>query len=602
MSTITAASGVDTNVRDDHPNRNYAGGNVIRLQASHRRGLVRIPVTDIRGRTVLSAILTGHVQPGFVAQNVTVALITGTWAAGKATWNNQPTAGAGVTTALGALAAGSSADLDVTTLLQSVANGTALRGFRISTDAATAGTSNWYSFDGMDQAWTLTVELSDEPEQPSDLRPNIGAVASAAPILAWSFTDLGGDSSEQGGFRVQVDPAADETTPDFDSGLILSADPEYDLSSGSFTPLTAGASTQWRVMTQDAAGNDSEWSDWASFSYEPYPTLTVDSPTGGVIGDSTPTVIAHLTGETLTQWRVQVLDASGNVLWNSGLSDGAISVTVPERDEGIFGSRVIKRDDATYTIQIRAWGDVERAVAVGLPAYVEALVDVAFDADAGVTAPDSLAVASFAAGDPRTTFTWHRSSAPDAFLLMRSGEIVARIDSDDWTVTTGTYTWTDNGLATPFVAEDWTIYAVDSGVRSTASNSVTHTSRVQDVWLVPDNADPIRFETRDSIDQFATLDRRAVYKPYNSGVDISIVSAFEGVSGTFTGLLGSRQDQRAAVDRLAALREDVSATPRLVWGISIPVEVRNLKVVPASTYSAAQEVWNVSFDFIQAGD
>jgi len=600
VSTITAASGVDTFVRDDHPNRNYAGGNVIRLQASHRRGLVRVPVTDIRGRTVLAATLTGHVRTGFVSQDINVALATSGWAAGKVTWNSQPTTGTGVTTSLSSLSDGAAAALDVTTLLQSVANGTTFRGFRISTTATTAETSNWYSFDAMDQAWVLEVELSDEPEQPSDLRPNIGAVGAAAPVLAWSFTDLGGDSSEQGGFRVQVDPAADETTPDFDTGWIVSADPEYDLSSGSFTPLTSGASTQWRVMTQDAAGNDSEWSDWASFSYEPYPTLTMDSPTGGVIGDSTPTILAHLTGETLTQWRARVLAAAGDVLWSSGISDGSIAVTVPARDDD--GHRVIRRDDATYTIEVRAWGDVERAVAVGLPAYVEALTDVVFDADAGVTAPDSLAVSAFASGEPRTTFTWHRTSAPDAFLLMRSGEIVARLDSDDYTVVSGNYSWTDNGLATPFVAEDWTIYAVDTGVRSLASNSVTFTSAPRGVWLCPEDADPIALETRDSIDQFSTADRRAVYKPINSGLDISIVYAFEGISGTFAGLLGSEQDQRAAVDRLATLRTDVSATPRLVWGVSIPVEVRNLKVTPASTFNAAQEVWNVTFDFIQAGD
>src|SRR3569623_39076 len=272
----------------------------------------------------------------------------------------------------------------------------------------------------------------------------------------------------------------------------------------------------------------------------------MDSPTGGVSGDSTPTILAHLTGETLTQWRARVLAAAGDVLWSSGISDGSIAVTVPARDDD--GHRVIRRDDATYSIEVRAWGVVERAVAVGLPAYVEALTDVVFDADAGVTAPDSLAVSAFAAGDPRTTFTWHRTSAPDAFLLMRSGEIVARLDSDDYTVVSGNYSWTDNGLATPFVAEDWTIYAVDTGV------------------------------------------------------DISIVYAFEGISGTFAGLLGSEQDQRAAVDRLATLRTDVSATPRLVWGVSIPVEVRNLKVTPASTINAAQEVWNVTFAFIQAGD
>ena len=79
MSTIIAKSGMDTWVRDDFPNRNQGTGTAVRLQATHRQGLVMIPVTNIRGRTVLSATLTGVVRAGFVAQTVTVAPIAAGW-------------------------------------------------------------------------------------------------------------------------------------------------------------------------------------------------------------------------------------------------------------------------------------------------------------------------------------------------------------------------------------------------------------------------------------------------------------------------------------------------------------------------------------------
>jgi hypothetical protein len=600
VTTISAGHGSDTWVRDDHPNRNQSGGNAVKLQASHRRGLVHIPVTDIRGRTVLSATLTGHVRDGFAAQTVTAHAATSSWSAGKATWNNQPGIGGSVATALGALSDGTAADIDVTALLQAVANGTKWRGVRLTTSATSADVSNWYAFDASKPSWKLTIELSDTPEQPSDLRPNIGSVASSAPVLAWSYTDLGGDSSEQGAFKVQADPAADETTPAFDSGWVTSGDPQYDLSSGTFTPLASGASTQWRVMTRDAAGNESVWSDWAAFTYTPYATLTMDSPTGGVIGDSTPEIIAHLTGETLTQWRARVLGAGGEIRWDSGLSDGAIAVTVPKRNDD--GDRVFKRDDATYTIQVRAWGAVDRAVAVGHPAYVQALTDVVFDDDIAVTAPDSLTLTPVTAGDPRTVFTWARSSAPDAWLIIRDGEVVERLDGDEPSVSAGVYTWTDTAYATPYVAENWTVRAVESGVRSLASNTVAYTSNVQGVWLIPDAANPIKLDTKTSIDQFAVLDRRAIYKPLNVAENVSIVYGFEGASGTFTGLLSADMDQATAVNRITALRADVAATPRLVWGISIPVQVSNLKVLPAADFNAGQHVYNVSFDFTQAGD
>src|SRR4029077_13579154 len=141
-------------------------------------------------------------------------------------------------------------DLNVTAVMQAVANGTAWRGFRLTTTATVADTSNWYAFDSAQPSWTLTVELSDAPEQPTDLRPNVGAVGATRPILAWSYTDLGAGSTEQGAFRVQVDPTGNFTSPAFDTGFVTSSDPQYDLSSGSFTALTAGASRQWRGGTR----------------------------------------------------------------------------------------------------------------------------------------------------------------------------------------------------------------------------------------------------------------------------------------------------------------------------------------------------------------
>jgi hypothetical protein len=605
MSTIIAASGTDTWVRDDLPNRNQGTGVAIRLQSTHRRGLVHIPVTDIRGRTVLSATLTGVVRAGFVAQTITAKPIAAGWSAGRVTWNNQPaTTGAGVATVLSATADQTAVVLNVTSLLQSVANGTAWRGVQLTTTATVADTGNFNAYDSAQPAWTLTVELSDAPEQPTDLRPDVGAVGSPRPILAWSYTDLGAGSTEQGAFRVQVDAAGNFTTPAFDTGFVTSGDPQYDLSSGTFTALASGASTQWRVMTRDGDGNVSIWSDPATFSYRPSPVLVMDSPVTGTIGDPTPDVIAHMTGETMTQWRVRVLDAADNVRWDTGRRDGPLSITVPERNSD--GDRVIHRDDATYTFDVRAWGSIARAVAVGLPAYVAVQTNVLFDDDIGVVVPTNFAAAAPALGDPRITFSWDRTTPPVAAVILDNGAVYARLDSDDWTLNAGHYTWTDRGYADPYVQHSYTIRALDvvSGnrKRSKPSNTVNYTPVGIDVWLVPDDGSaPIRFETKASIDSFVMVDRRATFKPLNRNVNVSIVYGQEGVSGTFTGLLSAQQNQVGAVSRLKAIRSNPYARPRLVWGISVPVEVSNVKILPAADYTAAQAVWNVSFDFMQAG-
>jgi hypothetical protein len=92
-------------------------------------------------------------------------------------------------------------------------------------------------------------------------------VATSVPILAWDATDLGGESSEQAQFKIQVDTPVgladpDEVSPDFDSGWVVSSDPQYDLDASTHTPAGAGPH-YWRVQTKDEAGTASDWSDWA---------------------------------------------------------------------------------------------------------------------------------------------------------------------------------------------------------------------------------------------------------------------------------------------------------------------------------------------------
>lgn len=609
MSRVEARVGADTWVRDDHPNRPQGSGISIRLQATHRRGLIHVPMTNIRGRTVLSATLTGHVRDGFVAQTVTAHALASWVPAGKATWNHQPSiVGAGVATALGALSDGDAAVLDIGSIVRSVANGGAWHGIRLTTDATGAGDSVWYAFDAAKASWVLTVELSDELEQPTDLKPSGGGViGSAAPVLSWSYTALGGTASEQGAFRVQADPAGNFTTPDFDSGWITSGDPTFDLSSSTFTPLAANASTTWRVMTRDSGGvQESAWSDPATFTYGVDPVLVVDSPTGGTIGDSTPNVAFHMTGETMTQWRVRVLDAANNELYDSGLSDGPGSLEIPSRNDD--GRRIIRRDDHTYRFQIRAWGDRDRAVAPGHPDFVEQIVDVVFDNDAGVEVPTDFTVSAFAPGDPRTTFTWSLVEAGDAYQIIDDIGEITRVDAEDVTIDAGTYTWTDGGQVQPYEAHTYVVRKVDDGVRGNASNTDTYTSKPIAAWLIPEGDDPIMLDGDAWLDAVTQTEKRVSYATLTGYADIDVVYALMGVTGNFQGSLSNDGDPNtpgvlAAARRLEKLREDVSALPQFVFlNRSMKIRMRAGSTMPASTFDEDNLQHNVVFGFQQVPD
>src|SRR4029077_4476922 len=196
--------------------------------------------------------------------------------------------------------------------------------------------------------------------------------------------------------------------------------------------------------------------------------------------------------------------------------------TVPERNDD--GARVIHRDDATYTFDVRAWGSVARAVAVGLPAYVRVQTNVIFDDDIGVEVPTNFAAAAPALGDPRITFSWDRNSAPLGVVIYDNGALHARLDSDDWTLNAGHYTWTDRGYADPYVTHTYLIRAVDvvggNRKRSKVSNTVNYTPLGIEVGLGPDDRSaPIRFETKASIDSWVMVDRRATFKPLNRNIN-----------------------------------------------------------------------------------
>lgn len=622
IDEVHPRSGTDAWVDSDHPNGNRSSGEKVRLLAGSRRGFVHIPLTNIRGKTVTNAYLIGRVRSGFVGQTVTLLHPMSKWSADTITDEGAPDSDMAEATVLsGTFADGDAVELGFTAYAQAVAAGTTKwRGFEIRTDADTLGESDWYSFDSGEPAWEAVVEYVEEPEEPTNLRPSGDNIGLTEPILTFDPWDLGGSSSSMAALQVQADPDADEVSPAFDSGWVDTESPELDLSTTPFTALTTGDVLRWRVRTKDADDTEGPWSDWTdATTYAAYPTLTVDSPTGGTITDSTPNVAAHMTGETLKKWRVRVLTPAFETLYDSGLRTGTFALEIPFRDPEWFGTawlgsdRIIAVDDADYLFDIRGWGDVARAEAAGAPSYVRQLVTVTYDDDAGVTAPDSLTVTQEAGGSPRLVFTWHRSTAADAWQILRDGLVVERLEAEDVVGVSGTYTWTDPGASRPYSSHVWSVRAVDDGVRSVKSNEVTVAIRVSGVWLCPEPSsgiDPIKLNGVVSLDSFARADRRAIYQPVGSGVDVDVVWAQEGVSGGFEGtvadetgktrtVLGSSGD----VARIRALAADTTQRPRLVWASeSVRCKVRDLAALPHSTFEDAARRHRVTFTFQQDGD
>lgn len=596
MTESTVRRGRDTWVDSTNPNTPHGTGVWIRLQSGVKRGLVSLPIpTGTLGKTVSSAILTGHVHGSWSAQTLTVAALNENW--DTPTWAHQPGVRAGTASvATGALTDGDEVVIDVADLVQEVADGAPHFGWRITTSAGTE--QQLYSFDAAHVAWTLTIVTSDQPEAPTGLVPDGRVVGAAKPVVG--FAPVDGMAS----LRVQIDPAADEISPDFDSAEVASTQPTLNLAATAYAGLAAGATTQWRAQVK-VDGDWSDWSDWAEFTYRPLPTLTLDSPAGGVLWDPTSDVLAHISTTHLDAYRVRI--TAGNdrtkIRYDSGklpaddVSD--IAHALPERNND--GTRIFL-DDRDYQLNVRAFDDYDREPTPGVPAYVEVWTTIHFDDDAALTPIASL-TAQQVNHTPKIRLTWTRAAAADAWVVSRDGEVIARLDPEDTVTGPSTYSWVDK-TARPNVKHIYAVRCLVDGTRSVTGPKAHVTTAIDGVWFTRSNGDQVRLDNTD-VDQLITAERRATYKPLNVPYDVDIITGFEGISGPIVGTIAEDPDQ-AFLDAeavLDAIKDNPSEVLQLMYGtVSVPVLVRNSTTLPHSTMLRSNLRHRVEVEVQQVGE
>lgn len=607
MTESTVSRGHDTYVRENAPTADRGSTKNVQLDATAsavKRGLVYFPLPSLAGRTVLSATLVGHARGAMAAQTLGAIRLSESFSASKATWNNQPSAtGPTATTAIGALADGDEFTIDVTTQIQAVANGAKWYGLRITT--TNTGIQRASGFASGRPAWSLVYELSDVPEQPSILTPDGSLVVSLAqPVLTWDFTDFGG-STDQAAFQVQIDPAADDVTPDFDTGETAGTEPEYDTSTGSYPGFsTAGGTTQWRVRVKDGDGNWSDWSDWATWTYRAKPTLTMDSPAGSTLSDTSPTILAHISTSLLDSWQIRVANGTDRTQfrYDSGRlpaddpSDIAHTIPWSASPRGrpliVFGG-----GQTSWWLNVRAWDTYPRIGTPGDPTYVEQWVEVTQD-DTG-TAPVLTAVTKPGVL-PQVKLTWTHGSAPDQWLILRDGQPYARVDPADVTAGGGTYEWTDPAYTAPRVEHTYRVKGITGGVQTNQSNAVVFSFALTGVWLITEDGDFVVLRGTDSPAGWQQLDRSALYKTLD-GRTITVVDGQEGFSGSFRGTLWTSEVEHTRVEGLAVLEAIKDNPTSPVWivtaDIAFPAILRNLSYPPNTEVTSPTRLANaVSFD------
>lgn len=549
-------------VQDVRPSFPYGQPARVALKSGSKIALARAPIpADIPRNAVVTkadlVVATAFATSG--SREIRAQRNTAMWAISNATWNNKP----GVTgtvhdETVGALAFNTPIRIDVSADVQAFVSGSAVnRGWRITTD----DTTQWL----VRGAWAaagqpyLDFEYVVPGEPPEGLSPDGGAVSVDKPTLTWMAED------SQVSCQVQIDPAADAVSPDFDSGEVAESAGQYALTGSAYAGLADGASTSWRVRAKTDLGW-SDWSEWASFDRIDLPVVDITSP-GATTGDKTPPITWTPAGDS---WRVVIYNGSGKVIANSGI--------VSSGDQEWTPAKALTKVGQHAKVVVRVWDGEDRIATPGHPIYGEA--EEVFELVATGDAPgaDTISVSQVGVS-PIMRVSWS-GAVPDLWKPTRDGKWMdtingSRVDFYDY-------------YATPRTQHEWKVLAAtDAGATSPNGPTANATPYPMGVWLMdPDTeevlfimgADPVTTEMLDQAVTHAVLGgppvRRRIGTPPPSGT----------LAGELIDTPYTEDDypvQALAATALSFKVSDQDRVYRLVWGDwNIPVTIGDVNVSP----------------------
>lgn len=589
MPETTLRAAVDTWANQDRPTTNYVKARSLALLSGGAHAFMFFNRPTPLGAVVSKATLRLYYhRPWAGTATLSIHRLSEQMRSSRLNWNNRPAVtGSAATASAPAGPEGQLVEVDVTDLMQAVADGAPWHGFRIITSATS--TDRLVSVEGTSRYRpTLEVEWSEEPHAPTNLAPSGGQAASTAkPLLRFQVTDLLGDTTLSA-VRVQLGP-----TPDFvgawDSGWVPSSLPQLDLVDTAYPGITEAATVYWRAAVQDGAGLDSEWSDDASLTYVPHGTVIINNPAPGTspyVADPTPRILWAFSG-VQTRWQVEVSDAADPtvVLADSGERTTAETAWAVPADKPLAGP-------GPYRVVVRVWDDVTRAAT---DPYAELSRDFVMQDDPAVTP-----VAELAATQPEpwpgVLLTWTRGTAPDSFVIVRDGATLeADLLPEDALVSGTTYQYVDPG------ARVWHphVWQVKAKVNEAQSDSpvVDLTPRTRGIWLLDETNNRRVWLAGEEGGSWTRPEDATTLTPIGGTYPVRRVQGLRKYEGSLAGQLVDGYGRTAAEyeNDLYAMRKDSGQPVHLaVADMSLKVLLGNVQTAP-TTHIPPSRI--VAFDF-----
>lgn len=570
---VLLKNGTDSYISEKYPAKTYSTVSKLYLadgsSADTRYAYLYFGVpSGMFGATIISAKLRLFNGDGWTGSvTLSVKRLAAKFTASKVTWTNFPaTAGTAISLTKSSAAKGTLWEFDVTTLMQSVANGAAWYGFQIY---ATNATAKWlYSSNG-DDKYRPQLELtwSNAPYAPSVLIPNGGAVGIQKPTLQWDFTDPGGDVSMQA-FQLRIFStqalANANGTGDLLDTTVSSDTPEVDIDDTAYGGLANNATVWWRVRVQDGSGLWSQWSAVATFNRINKGTLTITNPAASpnnYVTDDTPPFSWTFTGQTQRAYEVLLSTptAPSTYLWRSGvITSTATAVTPPAGKITTVGS--------TYRLTVRIYDTQLRRTVADDQLYVEQVVDFTYNQSNTVATVTGFSVA-IDAYRPKTNIAFSRTTAPDFFVIYRDGKVIKTVQPSEVFVSGTAYLFTDY-TAQARKSHTWSVAAKTNGVTSSGNPSGTGTPvLVTTVVSSLDGTNEVFLFNPDV--EAAMAEISEAHYILGNAPPVLITQSLRGYEGTVAGVLLDNQVPGLTIDaQLAALdyfRSNPGQVLKLSW-------------------------------------
>jgi len=613
---VTLKNASDSYVSEKYKSKNFSSVSKIYLadgsSANTRYGFLYFGVpSGMAGTTIISAKLRLYSGAGFSGSvTLSVQRLAAKFSVNRVNWNNKPgVTGGTVSVTKTSAPDGTMWEFDVSSIMQSVANGAPWYGWRIS--ATGSGSKYIYSAQAAGRYRPqLEITWSDAPDAPERLIPDNGrAVSVDKPVLQWDFTDPSGDQTMQAfNLRLFTDATrAANNTPVSGSGdfdvYITSDVPEVDLDDVTGYPGLAGGGTLWwRVRVQDGAGLWSKFSDVATFVRLSKGTLTIDNPAPAVAPDpafvTDPTPPFSWTFANRTQRTFEVFlttpETPAVFIWRSGVINSAENSITPPPGK-------ITEVGKTYRVVVRVYDDVDRVTVPDDPTYVQAYRDFVYKYSSGV-AP----VTNFSATPdpirPKMVLKWQRSTAPDSFIILRNGRVIDDIEPVELLVSGTTYTYTDDEAA-PRSQNTWSVAAKVNGVTSSGNPSATdYVKSVAPVLSQRGGGRPV-YLFNPGVDA-ERAESSEIHYILGDAPPVLITQSIRGYEGTVSGVLANDViPGLSAAEQLANLeyfKDNPGLVLKFIWVDKVmKVVVRNVTNTPLPNPDGSTE-YLASFEFFES--